>query len=252
MPTLTPHSAVGEWIAQYPQWSVVFEQLGIDYCCGGKKPLELACKQRNLDAATLASTLQAAAALPSAAEPDALGMSLTQLADHIEQTHHAYLRRALPAIHQMAARVAERHGDTQPRLRELFGVFDALAQELLSHMQKEERILFPIIRQLDALPAGQTEHPSTAETCGGVQNPIAQMEHEHDDAGQALARMRELTDGFAIPDDACKTYTAMLESMATFEQDMHRHIHKENNVLFPRAAEREAELNHNTPTACGT
>lgn len=245
MPTLTPQSTVGEWIAQHPQWSVVFEQLGIDYCCGGKKPLDVACKQRGLDAETLATTLQAASALPSAAEPDAAGMSLTQLADHIEQTHHAYLRQALPAIHQMSARVAERHGDTKPRLRELFNVFDALSQELLSHMQKEERVLFPIIRQLDAQPDGA----SPADHCGGINNPITQMEHEHDDAGQALAKMSELTDGYAIPADACKTYTTMLQSMAAFEQDMHRHIHKENNVLFPRAAAREQELSPTTPSA---
>jgi regulator of cell morphogenesis and NO signaling len=239
MTALSPQSTVGEWITEHPQWSVVFEQLGIDYCCGGKKPLDIACKQRGLDADTLATTLRAASALPHAAETDAAAMSLTQLADHIERTHHAYLRQALPAIHQMAARVAERHGDTKPRLRELFNVFDALAQELLSHMQKEERVLFPIIRRLDADPSGNapSQHP------GGIDAPIAQMEHEHDDAGQALARMRELTDGFAIPDDACKTYTAMLQAMAEFEQDMHRHIHKENNVLFPRAAAREAEIN---------
>lgn len=238
MPALTPQSTVGEWIALYPQWSVVFEQLQIDYCCGGKMPLSVAAKQRGLDGATLATTLLAASALPGAAEPDAAGMTLTQLADHIEQTHHAYLRQALPAIHQMSARVAERHGDTKPQLRKLFSVFDALCQELTSHMQKEEHILFPIIRQLDI----QHDGASPADHRGGINNPITQMEHEHDDAGQALAKMSELTDGYAIPANACKTYTAMLQAMAAFEQDMHRHIHKENNVLFPRAAEREAEL----------
>ena len=236
--SISMEMTVGQLVTERPARSRVFEQFGIDYCCGGKKPLEVACKQRGLDANTLTSGLIAASALPSAAEPDAAGMSLTQLADHIEQTHHAYLRQALPAIHQMSARVAERHGDTKPRLRELFTVFDALCQELLSHMQKEERILFPIIRRLDA----QTDGACPADHCGGINNPITQMEHEHDDAGQALAKMSELTDGFAIPADACKTYTAMLQGMATLEQDMHRHIHKENNVLFPRAAKREAEL----------
>ena len=239
MSTLTPKSTVGEWIAQYPQWAVVFEQIGIDYCCGGKKPLEVACKQHGLDAATLTTGLLAASALPSSTEPDCANMPLTQLADHIEQTHHAYLRRALPAIHQMSARVAERHGEAKPELRELFTVFDGLCEELASHMQKEERVFFPIVRQLDAQGGGDL---NAASDCDGVQQPIVELEHEHEDAGKALARMSELTDGYVIPADACKTYTAMLESMAALEQDMHRHIHKENNIMFPRAAKRQAEL----------
>ena len=244
MHNLTPQSTVGEWIAQFPQWSVVFEQLKIDYCCGGKKPLDVACKQVGLDAATLVIGLEATAALPSSNEPDAAAMSMTQLADHIEQTHHAYLRQALPAIHQMSARVAERHGDNKPEMRELFTVFDGLAQELMQHMMKEEKILFPMIRQLDA--AGDT--PSAPSHCGSIENPIAQMEHEHDEAGQALAKMSELTNGFVIPPDACKTHTAMLEAMAALEQDLHRHIHKENSILFPRAAEREIE--RSSATTC--
>ncbi|MEE9404940.1 MAG: iron-sulfur cluster repair di-iron protein [Algisphaera sp.] len=238
---LTSQSTVGQWIAQFPQWSVVFEQLNIDYCCGGKKPLDAACKQAGLDADTLVTALKAAAALPLAAEPNSAAMTLTQLADHIEQTHHAYLRQALPAIHQMSARVADRHGENNPALRQLFTVFDALCEELSEHMLKEERILFPIIRQLDAQDA-DAQKTAAASDCGSVSNPITQMEHEHDNAGQALAKMSELTNGFVIPQGACKTYTAMLQAMASFEQDMHRHIHKENNVLFPRAAQREAEL----------
>ena len=238
MERLTERSTVGEWIAQHPEWAVIFEQFKIDYCCGGKMPLDVACRRAGLDTATLISVLGAAAGLPGGSETEVSGRTLTQLADHIERDHHAYLRQAMPAIHQMSARVAERHGDARPALRELFEVFDGLSDSLTQHMHEEEEVVFPAIRRLEALVEGE---PAVSRDGGGIQTSIVQMEHEHEEAGQALAKMRELTDGFAVSPDCCKTYSAMLRAMAAFEQDMHRHIHKENSVLFPKAAALEAE-----------
>ncbi|QDV86197.1 hemerythrin domain-containing protein [Stieleria magnilauensis] len=160
-------------------------------------------------------------------------MSLTELADHIETTHHAYLREELPRLDFMTEKVARVHGDKEPRLLKTREAVVALKAELEPHMMKEEKILFPMVRQLEAA----TERPESH--CGSVGNPIRQMEHEHDQAGNALAILNDSTDGYTPPEWACNTYRAMLDSLAQLERDMHQHIHKENNVLFPKAIQLE-------------
>jgi len=228
---------VGEIVAQRPALSRVFEEEAIDYCCGGKKTLEEVGRERGRDPAVLLAKLEAYASRP-ADEPvvDAASMSLAELADHIVRTHHTYLRSELPRLDAMTQKVASVHGDKDARLAQVRQTFLGLSDELTSHMMKEEQILFPMIRQLDAGEGAQAFH------CGSLAGPIAQMEHEHDDAGSALERMRELTDGYTPPDWACNTYRALLDGLAHLERDLHQHIHKENNVLFPRAAERESQL----------
>ena len=158
------------------------------------------------------------------------------MCDHIEATHHALLRQELPRLKGLIDKVAAAHGDSHPELGELRQVFAALQAELEPHMFKEEQILFPAIRQLEQA-AQQPNFPF-----GTVANPIRMMEHEHDTAGSALAKIRELTHHFQPPDDACNTYRVMLEALHALEQDMHQHIHKENNILFPRSQQLEASL----------
>lgn len=225
------HATVGSLVAANPNRSRVFEQLGIDYCCGGKKPLAEVCAQHGLDAATVLRMLDALdqvdAGATSCADPAA--MPLTDLCDHIVATHHAYLKQELPRLDFMTHKVCDVHGDNEPRLRTLRAVFTGLQAEMQAHMAKEEQILFPLIRQLDA---GVNIHAAGGCGLGG---PIAQMEHEHAAAGDALARMRELTDGYTPPDWACNTFRAMYDALHRLERDMHQHVHKENNVLFPRA-----------------
>jgi regulator of cell morphogenesis and NO signaling len=167
-------------------------------------------------------------------EVDAATMSLTQLADHIEATHHAYLKEELPQLIEKADRVAYKHGWRDPRLPAVAATVHALAAEMFNHMAKEEQILFPLVRELER--DGAISHP-----CGSVANPIRQMEEEHDSAGSALARLRELTDGFTPDGESCNTHRAMLAALAQLESDMHTHVHKENNVLFPRAIALEAQ-----------
>ena len=236
MSTVGIHETVGEIVTRRPALSRIFENVGIDYCCGGKKCLEEACKEKHLDPQeVLIQLIEAeAAGETEAPEIDAAGMTLTELADHIEQTHHAYLRSELPRLDALTQKVFSVHGQKEPRLRELRSAFVALAQELSSHMMKEERILFPMVRTLEASGTAPTFH------CGSLANPIRQMEHEHDQAGSWLVRHRELTDGFQSPTWACNTYRAMLDALAHLERDLHQHIHEENNVLFPRALEMEA------------
>jgi regulator of cell morphogenesis and NO signaling len=164
---------------------------------------------------------------------DVAAMSLTELADHIEQTHHAYLHSELPRLDEMTEKVASVHGERDPRLHQIRQIFLALAAEMSGHMMKEERILFPMVRQLDASETTPTFH------CGSLANPIRQMESEHTQAESALDDLRELADGYAPPDWACNTYRAMLDALARFDHDLQLHMRKEGEVLFPRALEME-------------
>lgn len=227
---------VGEIVARQPLLARIFERVGIDYCCGGKKTLQQACAAKGLDAATVLVMLDAAS-LMAAARPvvDAAAMSLTALADHIEQSHHAYLKEELPLLVEKAERVATKHGWRDARLPEVAATVRALAEEMFLHMAKEEQILFPLVRQFEQ------GGPATSH-CGTIGNPIRVMELEHDNAGGALARLRELTDGFTPNAEACNTHRALLAGLAHLETDLHEHVHKENNVLFPRALSLEAQL----------
>lgn len=236
MTSLDIHTTVGELVADRPSRSRVFQQLGIDFCCGGKKPLEDACRDKGLDPQTVLQTLLASEQTVGSSEIDAAKLSLTELCDHIEQTHHAYLKQELPRLRPMIAKVAAVHGDRCPWMRDVTDVFEAFMQELNAHMMKEEQVLFPMIR---AIEAGET---NAAGHCGGtIANPVRMMEHEHDDAGEALRRMHELTDGYTPPIGACNTFRATLDALRELEADMHQHVHKENNVLFPRALALEAD-----------
>ena len=234
MSTFEVNDTVGDIVTRRPALSGVLEQSGIDYCCGGKKTLEEACREKGLDPRSIISSLEEAS-LSAEQEPvvDPAVMSLTKLADHIEQTHHVYLRSELPRLNKIARKVASVHGKKDPRLHMVRETLHALADELSSHMMKEERILFPMVRQLEVSEEAPTFH------CGTLANPIRQMELEHDQAGSALERLRELTEGFVPPEWACNTYRVLLDALAHLERDMHQHIHKENNVLFPRALEEE-------------
>jgi regulator of cell morphogenesis and NO signaling len=239
MTTLNAETTVGELVKIRPARARVFEQFKIDYCCGGKLPLAEACAKRDLDASAVLDQLQRADAEAEQRDNtlvDADAMGLSELADHIEQVHHAYLREELPRLDQMTDRVYRVHGEHEPRLADVRSAFVALKTELTSHMMKEEQILFPMIRQLETATSVPDSH------CGSITNPIRQMESEHDNAGDALEIMNKSTDGYQPPQWACNTYRAMLDGLETLEKDMHQHIHKENNVLFPKAAKLEAEL----------
>lgn len=225
---------VGEWVAQHPQSARVFEEYQIDYCCGGSRPLAQVCTANGLDADQIASRLLTTIVQPQEAPPilwkDRL---LGELCDHIEATHHAYLKRELPRLSAIVEKVAKVHGPAHPELLDLRLVYEELRAELEPHMIKEERILFPAIRQLEQ----STNQPGFP--FGTIANPIRMMEHEHDIAGHALKRIRSLTNNYQVPGDACNTWRVMLDGLEYLERDLHQHIHKENNILFPRASERE-------------
>ena len=229
--------SVGELVAEKPSRSRVFEGFKIDYCCGGERKLGDACERAGVSADDVVAAI---------AESDRNGNGdaardwskspLGELIDHILNAHHAYLRRELPRLSEMAAKVARAHGERFPWVLECKQVLSELRDELDSHMMKEEQMLFPMIRQIEEADTAPSLH------CGTLENPITVMEHEHDNAGNALRRLRELTKGFSPPPDACNTFRAWLDGLSELEADLHEHIHEENNILFPKAQRRESEL----------
>jgi len=230
MDTVTIERTLGDLVADNPARADILESLGLDFCCGGSQRLDEACLAVGLDPATVARLLQRPPVIATtvSAEPDLRALTLTALVDHIEATHHAFMKRALPRLAQFAAKVSEVHGDLHPYLREMKETLADLTAEIELHLGKEEAVLFPAIRTLEANEGAPAFH------CGHLSNPIRVMEQEHDQAGAALARLRELSGGYALPEGACETFAAYYEALQALERDLHRHIHKENNVLFPR------------------
>lgn len=230
MAQINPAMSIGELVTERPSRARLFESLGIEYCCGGKAGLDEACRAQGLDVRDVIRQLDASDARGDSGEfVDANAMRLSELADHIVAKHHEYLRSELPRLDAMTDKVAQVHGDTDPRLVSVRAALCSVRDELMSHMMKEERIVFPGIRLLEE--RGECDPGS----CGSIRGPIQQMELEHDNAGEAIEAMRTLTDDYTPPEWACNTYREMLDSLASFETDMHQHVHKENNVLFPRA-----------------
>ena len=222
-----------------PAATRVFEKLGIDYCCGGDKSLEQACGEANLQIQQVLDSLELAVTSNDShgQGKDWLTEPLANLIAHINNTHHKYTREEIARLLPLVAKVCSVHGDKHRELLETREKFRALAQELSTHMMKEEMVLFPYIERMEeAVIAGE---PILPPPFGTVNNPVAMMMHEHDSAGNLLRSMRELSDGYQAPAGACVTYKTLYSALAEFERDLHQHIHLENNILFPRAIEME-------------
>lgn len=226
-------ATLAEMVDRQPALAREFERLGLDYCCGGGQTLADACAERGLDSAGLAEVL-AAAAQPSA--PAAwTTMTAAELVDHLEHGHHRYLWEELPRITALVDKIVTVHGERHPELTEIAACYRSVRADLEPHLVKEERVLFPMVRQLAASTAAPEFH------CGTLRNPISVMLAEHDAVGELLARLRRLTSDYTVPADGCATYAMCFGAMAELEADTHLHIHKENNVLFPLVVRLEAE-----------
>ncbi len=229
MKTITAETTVGDIVRDTPSRARVFENLGIDYCCGGKKPLAEVCQTKHLDPATVIAMLNALDATPATASPANPGaMGLAELCDHIEFVHHGYLKEELPRLDFMTRKVAAVHGEHEPRLLEVRRVFETFNAEMTTHTQEEDETVFPAIRQLEAANGDK------AAVASGLKATLAKLEAEHDSAGAALDQFKALTDSYTPPDWACNTFRALYDGLAQLEKNMHQHVHKENNVLFPR------------------
>lgn len=230
---ITLDTKVGELVARHPVTARIFEQAGVDYCCGGQATIGEACQRANIAPGELLSRLDLASKAPASEtfQPQALGIN--ELIEHIESKHHTFTRSELERAGRLMAKVLDAHGKRHAELAELSQTLDDLASELMVHLDKEERLLFPYLRALST--AEQTKSPLNRPAFRTVLNPLRVMSEEHDAAGIFLRRLRELSSEYTPPSDACGTYRALYESLASLESDLHQHIHLENNVLFPRA-----------------
>lgn len=236
---IDPQQPIGELVIAHPETADVFERFRLDYCCGGKLTLQSACQKQNCDLGQVVEALTDRLAQPrNCNEPDWSQRSLSELCDNLEQMHHRFVRDELALIDAELKKVVARHSAEHPGLKQVAAVVAQLQQELLAHLVKEERVLFPLVRHLESTGT------MPAFACGTLQAPIDVMEHEHDHSGEALRQIRELTDDFLPPGDACPTYRSLLARLERFERDLHRHVHKENSILFPRALALQNQL-HN-------
>lgn len=229
-------------IAQTQPSSIrVFEQFGIEYCCGGRKALAEACAAKDVDVDTVIAALEAASRNENVQTKDWTKEPLARLTEHIVATHHAYCKGELPRLSGLAAKVVNRHGGTNPELAVIRVKLAQLAEELTDHLAEEEIVVFPMMAKLDGKQASCGAKP--AESCASIGTPLAQLIQEHDSAGVLLAEIRSLSRNFVTPEYACTTYHAFFDGLRDFERDLHRHVHLENNILFPRAIELEASCN---------
>lgn len=218
-PDPTTATLIGDFVAANPGTARVLAAHGVDYCCGGQRPLADVCAESGLDPESLLAQLTAVP--PTTDDIDVTQLTNAELIDHIVATHHEYLWREMPRVTQLANKVARVHGANHPELRAVQQTWTQLVAELTDHLMTEEQEEFPAIKRAD----GRFTHEG-----------IEQLLRQHDAAGELLARLRELTDGYAVPADGCGSYRALYAGLEDAERDLHTHIHKENNVLFPRLA----------------
>lgn len=235
MTTIESNKKIGAIVAEDFRTAVVFKEYGIDFCCGGGRTLDETCKSKNIPVDELSRSLEAVLQETRTEGGDYLNWSMHLLATYIEEKHHLYIRRVTPQIREFSAKVARVHGERHPETIEIFLAWEELAQELATHMLKEENILFPYLRELSfALQKGVP-----APSSGSVENPLRAMESEHESAGALMAKIRQLSNNYTAPEDGCTTYRVLFSLLQEFEEDLHRHIHLENNILFPKARQAE-------------
>ena len=225
---------LGDIVAGDYRTAAVFERYGIDFCCGGSVTLAAACAAKAIDPAFLAHELEAATSVPTRRDQDHANWTLTRLIDHITAIHHAYVRANTAQNAAYARKIAEVHGDAHPELAQVATVFDKMATELMAHLKREEEVVFPAIKRAEA--AGRVGSPLEAEDAEAIAQGVEALVREHDEVGAALHEIRDLAMGYGLPPDACATYVLTYQRLQAFEADLHKHVHLENNILFPRAS----------------
>jgi regulator of cell morphogenesis and NO signaling len=236
--TATPETTIREVVATDYRTAAVFERHGLDFCCNGCRTIDQGCRDAGADEAALLRELDAVLNAPAGAAPRFASWTPQALVSYIVANHHGYVREAVPALLQHTRKIAAVHGERHDELLHIAGLMQRVAAEMIEHMGKEERVLFPFI--LDLADASQRAMPLPRPPFGTVENPIRLMEQEHRFVGDAMAEIRALTGGYRLPDDACATYRVCFQELEAFEADLHAHVHLENNVLFPKAVAIEA------------
>ena len=235
--SLSPETTeVGDIVAGDYRTAAVFEKHGIDFCCGGAVTLAAACAAKAIDPSVLARELEAATRTPARQDADHGNWTLTRLIDHIKAIHHAYVKANAAQTGAYARKIADVHGDRHPELAEIAAAFDQMATELTAHLAQEEEVVFPAIKRAEA--AGRTGSAPEATDVETIARGIETLVREHEEVGSALHHVRDLAMGYGLPPDACATWSLTYERLQAFEADLHKHVHLENNLLFPRAGGR--------------
>jgi regulator of cell morphogenesis and NO signaling len=234
MTKIDPIMTLGALVNAHPELARELERRGLDYCCGGGQTLVDACTSKGFDSTLTASELAAVVTEEVATEWST--MAAVELIDHLESTHHRYLWEELPRLSALVAKIVSVHGERHPELSAIAVCYEKVRADLEPHLIKEERVLFPMIRELAVAQSMPSFH------CGTLRNPISMMLREHDAVGELLAQLHQLTGGYLIPAGGCASYKACFAGLAELEADTHLHIHKENNLLFPMVVRMESEL----------
>jgi len=218
-------------VTENHQAAAIFEKYSLDFCCKGKRTLYDACVEKNINTESIENELNAALTTEAAKHLPFNEMTEEQLIGHILIHHHFYVKQSMPTIMNHLEKVAMKHGPHFPFMVEVFQLFAEIQQDMTSHMHKEEMILFPRIKQIATASAEQKPLPDS----GFIQDPVNVMEHEHDMAGIIMSKIRVLTNNYTAPEGACTTFKVAISELKAFEEDLHKHIHLENNILFPKA-----------------
>ena len=236
---ISNEKTVADYVTENIKTAHIFKNHGIDFCCGGNISIEKACAKKNVNQEVLEKELSEVDVVKDVIE-DYDKWELDFLIIYIENVHHTYVKESMPLISEYANKVAKVHGHHYSQVLKINQLFHEVANELLAHMQKEEEILFPFIKQL--VDAKKEENKSVSAPFGTVNNPIRMMEQEHESAGDIFKEIATLTNNYTPPAEACNTFKALYAKLDEFEQDLHKHIHLENNILHPKAIILEKEL----------
>lgn len=231
------NSSVGEVVKLNFKTAPLFLANNIDYCCGGNKAISEACNEVGIDPEQLIKQLET---LVAEKDPDSEYMNslgLDELTNYIVKRHHAYVRESIPILQNNLEKISKVHGEHHPELFQIKELFNGSAGALTMHMQKEEIMLFPYIQQLESAKKENTSLPPSP--FGSVSNPIEMMLAEHQNEGERFDEISRLSNNYTLPEGGCTSYEVTLKQLSDFENDLHRHIHLENNILFPKAIELE-------------
>ncbi|NEN22602.1 iron-sulfur cluster repair di-iron protein [Cryomorpha ignava] len=232
---------IGEFVAEDYRAAQVFKKYNIDFCCKGNRSIKEVSEKKNIDAETVFRELEAVKQNTGSETTDYKAWPIDLLADYVEKRHHRYVEEKTPTIKAFLDKLCKVHGERHPELFEITKIFNESAGDLAAHMKKEELILFPFIHKM--VKAQRSGQDIAAPHFGTVENPVSMMMDEHTVEGERFAEIAELTDNYTAPADGCTTYNVTFAMLRDFEEDLHLHIHLENNILFPKAIALEKQLN---------
>ena len=229
-----PNKTIGQLVAEDYRTATVFEKYGIDFCCGGQVPLAAACRERDLDPVAILGEIEAVKTVPIERSLNYAAWDLPFLIDYIINTHHAYLHESTGQIAAYVRKIAEVHGAHHPEVIEIATIFDNIAEEMAGHLKEEEEVLFPAIKRSAA--AHKVGREAEAGDRALLKESLEKLDKEHEAIGEATHAIRHLAKDYAIPDGVCNTFVVTYQKLKEFEDDLHKHVHLENNILFPKAA----------------